>query len=66
MFKTKSGVLIGVCYGYNDAGSHPCANTPFGDGCRRTDGTLFAHVCNVFVAAQDKHCLGKHPRKQHR
>jgi len=66
MFKTKSGALIGVCYGYNDAGSRPCANTPFRDGCRRTDGTSFAHVCNVFVAAQDKHCLGKHPRKQHR
>ena len=66
MFKTKSGALIGVCYGYNDAGSHPCANTPFGDGCCRTDGTSFAHVCNMFVAAQDKHCLGKHPRKQHR
>ena len=65
-FKSKTGAVLGVCYGYNDSGSRPCTNPPFGDGCKRADGQMFAHVCNVFIQAQDKHCLGKHPRRQHR
>ena len=65
-FKTKAGTTIGVCFGFNDSGSRPCTNPPFGDGCKRPDGQIFAHVCNVYLPAQDKHCLGKHPRKQHR
>ena len=65
-FKSKTGAVLGVCYGYNDSGSRPCANPAFGEGCKRSDGQMFAHVCNVWVQYQDKHCLGKHPRKQHR
>lgn len=65
-FKTKSGAMIGVCYGYNDTGTRPCTNTPFGEGCKRADGQLYAHVCNVWQQNLGKHCLGKHPRKQHK
>ena len=66
LFKTKDGATIGVCYGFNDSGNRPCTNAPYGEGCRRPDGTVFAHVCNMFSAAKGQHCLGKHPRRQHK
>lgn len=67
-YKGKYGTM-NVCYGYNDeSGNRPCTNTlqKAGEYCRNAQGVSFAHVCNVYMKAQSKHCLMRHPRKDHK
>ena len=68
VLKGKNGTM-NVCYGYNDeSGARPCSNVlqKGGDHCRSTQGVSFAHVCNVWIPGQNKHCLQRHPRKDHK
>lgn len=52
---------LSVCYGFN---SENCKNPPSAAGCKNGSREL-AHVCNVWMNAQNSYCLASHPRTKH-
>ena len=61
----KDGRL--VCLEYNNKDS--CPNEEDGPGCKKEvkgEMKFFYHCCNMMDKATKKHCLGPHPRKDHK
>ena len=55
------------CFVYNSMESgRSCRNTPSGSGCKDAQGRTFAHACSFWVPARNRHCLGRHRRRDHR
>lgn len=59
---------LSVCYAFNNTDKPPrlCTNRKASSNTCSDGKKEFAHVCNVFLTSQMRHCLGNHPRSKHR
>ena len=62
---------LGVCFAFNSTKADvKCTNTEHEKGCegvnRKGECTTFAHVCAEWLGESKGHCLGPHPRKEHK